>query len=78
MSQTIIFYAILFTRLHNATEVDATCSVQLEPVVATLSHQLLTARIYHGLYIEGCITKPKLILQTVEIVNFISCTGKTN
>ena len=78
MSQTIIFYAILFTRLHNATEVDATCSVQLEPVVATLSYQLLTTRIYHGLYIEGCITKPKLILQTVEIVNFISCTGKTN
>ena len=39
MSQTIILviciYAILFTRLHNATEVDATCSVQLEPVVAT-------------------------------------------
>ena len=53
---------LLFTRLQNATEVDATCSLPPDPVVATLCHQLLTTRILSWI-IEEHITKPKIKLK---------------
>ena len=59
-----------FTRLQNATEVDATCLLPPDPVVGYLStwcHQLLTTRILTWI-LEGRVTKPKI---NFKLLNYL-------